>query len=78
MISSAGHAQNQGVALAPVVAMSAKGIKPQRHLPSRPNALIYFHMARVAPEKQTRPLPATVFFTGDEGTIMKLPRRDET
>lgn len=60
MNNSAGHAQTRGVALAPVVAMRAKGMTPQRHLPSRPNALIYFHMARVAPEKQTRPLPANV------------------
>lgn len=70
MNCSAGHAQYQGVALAPTVAMSAKGITPQRHLPSRTNALIFSHMARVAPEKQTRPLPACVFFTDGDRTIM--------
>jgi hypothetical protein len=48
MSGGAGYAQTQGAALAPIVAMSAKGMTPQRHLPSRPNALIYFHMARVA------------------------------
>lgn len=41
MISSAGHAQNRGVALAPVVAMSAKGVVPLRRLPSRPYAVIF-------------------------------------
>ena len=29
-----------------------------------------FHMARLIPEKQTRPLPANVVFTDDERTIM--------
>jgi len=39
-IDGAGHAQNHGVALAPIVTMSDEGTEPQRHLPSSPNAAL--------------------------------------
>lgn len=35
-----------------------------------------FHMARLIPEKQTRPLPANVVFTDDERTIMQYEMTD--